>query len=95
VVKGIEGYLAGRVMERKPFGSDLKNIILSVTTGAIVLAAGYFLGEAFILKLFVKSFGYAAALAELPLNILQGAISAVVACLIAVILKKTGVDRYI
>lgn len=89
VVKGLEGFIAGTIASsagtKKP-GEARK--IMSVAAGVLIMVAGYFIGEAYILTLFDKTFGYAVAVTELPLNLLQGGISAVVGYLLAAVLCK-------
>jgi uncharacterized membrane protein len=62
--------------------------VIGILTGCIVMIAGYFFFEAVLLGLFDKTFGYAAAAAELPINSLQGAISAVVGYVLVTILDN-------
>jgi hypothetical protein len=44
----------------------------AVCVGALVMVAGYFLSEMYILKIFCDTFGYTSAITELPANLLQG-----------------------
>ena len=61
--------------------------------GTAVMIVGYFLAEAFILQIFDKSFGIAAAVGELPANFLQGGLSVVLARLIVESLRKARFIR--
>ncbi|HHW31985.1 MAG TPA: ECF transporter S component [Clostridiaceae bacterium] len=96
IVKGLEGYVAGKIA----FHKDCEKVeefrkVFAVIIGAVAMASGYFIGEAYFLGLFDSTFGLTAAVAELPLNLIQGGISAVVGYVLASILEKTGVSKYI
>lgn len=71
VIKGLEGYLVGLVVLR---GVSRKTLLLAWVIGGLILVGGYFLSETyFIAWIFGASpyTGIAAALGELPINILQ------------------------
>ncbi len=94
IVKGLEGYVAGvlthsQVSESR---SELRKI-MAVVAGAAVMVAGYFFAELWILKIFDDSFGYAAAITELPFNLIQGGISAVVGYILTSLLSVVGIKR--
>jgi len=76
IVKGLEGYIAGRVYGN---GNGKGRLMAALVAGACVMVAGYFLGEATVLALFDRVFGFGAAVAELPFNLLQGGISVALA----------------
>lgn len=82
VVKGVEGVLMGLVAGR---GNRTPRAVAALVVGIIVLVGGYYLFEALIYPLLARQvpfFGVtdaAAALAEVLPNLLQGAISAVIA----------------
>jgi uncharacterized membrane protein len=62
---------------------------LFVCLGAAFMAFGYFVAEATVLRLFDgDAFGWTAAVTELPVNLLQGGISAILAHIIAATLRK-------
>lgn len=63
-------------------------LALSLAVGAIIMVAGYFFGEAYILSLFDKAFGLAAAAGELVPNLIQGGLSAVLAYFLILVLSK-------
>jgi uncharacterized membrane protein len=70
-VKGFEGYVVGLIASR---GLARKSLLLAWVTGGLILVGGYFLSETyFIAWIFGASqyTGVAAALGELPINILQ------------------------
>jgi uncharacterized membrane protein len=75
IVKGAEGFIVGRLFS----GSRQSGVMLKMAAGAAVMATGYFLAEAFILPVIDPAFGAAAAITELPVNLLQGGASAVIA----------------
>ena len=100
VVKGMEGLAVGLIAAKyrrdhletgraSPFNF---NLILALVVGALIMVAGYFSGEAFILSLFDRAFGLAAAAAELPANLLQGALSAILGYVLVLLLNKAGAD---
>jgi hypothetical protein len=61
---------------------------LFVCLGAATMVAGYFVAEATVLRLFDSgAFGWAAAVTELPVNLIQGCVSAILARIIAASLK--------
>jgi uncharacterized membrane protein len=62
IIKGLEGLLSGSLRRRRL-------ALLGPIIGAIVMAGGYFIAEAFM---FSGKIGLAAAISELPFNILQG-----------------------
>ena len=92
IEKGLEGFVAGTIAspggDMSPGG--LRRIAASVA-GAAVMVAGYFAAEAFILGFFNKEFGITAAVLELPVNLMQGGISAVVGYILSVLLLKVNV----
>jgi len=71
MIKGLEGYVVGLVVRR---GLSRKSLLLSWLAGGLVLVVGYFLSESYFISwVFGASpyTGVAAALGELPINILQ------------------------
>lgn len=94
VVKGLEGFIVGSIAagEAGEKAGEARKI-LAVIAGALVMVAGYFIGEACILGAFDKTLGLTAALTELPLNLLQGGISTVVGYVLVTLLEKVGVRR--
>lgn len=94
VVKGLEGYITGVIGDG---GSSLKGgafiRIAAVAAGALTMVAGYFLAEMYVLGLFDDAFGAAAALTELPLNLVQGGVSAAVGYVLVGVLEHVGVRK--
>lgn len=81
IVKGLEGYIAGKILETK-LGQD-KPIIATVI-GGVWMAFGYYFAEIFM-------YGAKAALASIPGNLMQGLLGAVAAVVLFGALKKTKV----
>lgn len=70
VIKGLEGFLAGSITNRK----NLRRDVFGWLVGAIVMVSGYFLAEAYMM-----GFGVPAALVEVPGNLMQVLSGAIVA----------------
>ena len=94
VVKGVEGGVVG-LLGWKSRGAGRPVVALSA--GIAILVAGYYIFEAFIypaMATAIPFFGVTdakAALAEIPLNLLQGILSAVVAYgIVRVFYRKEG-----
>ncbi|MGE5614835.1 MAG: ECF transporter S component [Bacillota bacterium] len=101
IVKGIEGLAVGVIITRKQAASSGASdrqgdsgvpshfrLVLAVAAGAIIMIAGYFLAEAFILGMFDEAFGLAAAASELLPNLLQGVSSAILAYILIIIFSR-------
>jgi len=100
IVKGLEGYVIGKIIHDRKQEKDLsKNRelrkIVGLIAGALVMVAGYFIAEMTVLKIFDPAFGYAAAIAELPFNLIQGGVSVVIGYLLTAILQKTSIRVFI
>ncbi|HOJ11675.1 MAG TPA: ECF transporter S component [Clostridiales bacterium] len=67
--------------------------VIAVIAGALIMVAGYFIAELSILKLFDSTFGYTAAISELPFNFIQGGVSVVLGYVLSSLLEKAGVHR--
>lgn len=97
VVKGIEGLVVGMIAVkyiRSKEGRHTASLVAALVVGAIIMVAGYFSGEAFILSIFDRTFGVTAAAGELVANLIQGGLSAVVAYFLILVLSKVGVQKY-
>ncbi len=81
IVKGIEGYIAGTLLE-KNIGK--KSPILAMVISGIWMAFGYYLAEIFM-------YGGKAALASVPANLIQGLTGAVTSVLLFMSLKRTKI----
>ena len=93
VVKGIEGALIGLLAGKRP---RTMGAVVALGVGVAVLVGGYYLFEAVVYPLLARRIPFfgvtdaAAALAEIVPNLLQGAISAVIAFGIWKILARRG-----
>ncbi len=70
-------------------------LIVALAVGAIIMVAGYFTAEAFLLGIFDETFGWTAAVTELLPNSLQGGLSAVLSYGLILLISKMGIDKYI
>ena len=87
IVKGLEGYVVGRIAN----GNRRGRMLIALGTGVFIMVAGYFMAEATILSLFDSTFGIGAAIVELPVNLLQGGISIVIARVAIEGLRRAGI----
>lgn len=81
IVKGLEGYIAGTLLETKL--GQRKPILPTMIAGAW-MAFGYYMAEMFM-------YGGVAALASVPGNLMQGGLGAVMAVILYTALKKTRI----
>ncbi len=113
IIKGLEGYLAGKIISDKQKEvresgeirgqKELKELkrkyelkkVFAIIVGTAVMVIGYFIAELTILRLFDPTFGYAAAIAELPFNLIQGGVSAVLGYLLSTLLQNAGIEKYL
>lgn len=99
IVKGLEGFAVGALASAaSPAENGRMGALhraLPAITGAVIMVGGYFIAEAFILALFNEGFGLAAAIAELPVNLVQGGLSAVLGCLLSAMLASIKVREMI
>lgn len=79
IVKGLEGYLAGVLLDTS-IGKKMP--ILATVIGGLFMASGYYIAEIFM-------YGAKAALASVPGNIMQGLLGAVVSVILFAALKKS------
>ncbi len=77
IIKGLEGLIAGLISNRKQVWRD----IIAVSVAGTVMVVGYFLAEFFPLQI-----GYAAVV-EIPINILQIVVGALVGVPIALVIR--------
>lgn len=89
IVKGIEGYVTGLIGDKDAGGLGGQAArVTAVVVGVVIMVAGYFVAEAFLLGAFDSTFGWAAARLELPLNLVQGGASAVTGYALTALLSK-------
>lgn len=94
IIKGIEGFLCGLIVKKNENGKiNSLSLVISVVVSAAWMVLGYFLYEYKIIGiLFMNSeHGIAAALPNLPGNIIQGTVSAIVSILLIAAIKRTNV----
>jgi uncharacterized membrane protein len=85
VIKGLEGLLAGLITNRKSLSRDA--LAVCVAGGEMIL--GYFLAELFVLPVWgVTGWGWVGAMGELPGNIGQILIGAVVGVPVAYVVRR-------
>ncbi|WP_313562837.1 ECF transporter S component [Ruminiclostridium cellobioparum] len=94
IVKGIEGYVVGAIAHKKADqGPDYIRRIIAVAAGAIIIVAGYFILELTFYRMIDDSLAVAAIISEVPGNLVQGGVSAVIAYIFIAILDKTNVMK--
>jgi uncharacterized membrane protein len=79
IIKGLEGFLAGIITNRKNVFRD----ILAVVVAGSEMIAGYFLAELYVLQ-----WGLGGALAEVPTNITQIVIGGLIGIPVARIVRE-------
>ncbi|ADQ05056.1 protein of unknown function DUF1393 [Caldicellulosiruptor owensensis OL] len=92
VIKGLEGFICGLIFEKLERKKKWASFIISTMLSGIFMALGYFLSEACVLKYLSSAlninrdlqFGLKVALANLPFNLLQGTLSAIISIILAV-----------
>ncbi len=87
IIKALMGIVALLVYKLFARVSSLLRYLLSGVAAELVMIAGYFIYEAFVL-----SFGFA-ALTSIPFNAIQGAIAVIVALIIHKILEKAKLTK--
>lgn len=85
VVKGLEGYLAGWILETK-LGKKMP--IVATVVGGVFMAFGYYVAEVFL-------YGPIASLASLPGNLVQGLFGAVSSMILYNGIKKVDKNNLI
>ncbi|WP_313758268.1 ECF transporter S component [Tissierella sp.] len=83
IVKGLEGYIAGKLLETK---LCQRTPIIATTVGGVWMAFGYYFAEIFM-------YGAKAAVASIPGNLMQGLLGAVTAVVLYRLLKKTRITN--
>lgn len=79
IVKGIEGFVAGALLETN-IGKKIP--LVPTLIGAVVMAIGYYIAEIFL-------YGSGAAIVAIPGNLTQGVVGAITAILLYTALKKS------
>lgn len=81
--------------EQRPNGIKGKGVIAAIAAGAVIMIAGYFAAEAFILGYFDHTFGFAAAVSEVLPNVIQGGLSAILGYVLIMLLSKVDAWEFI
>jgi len=90
IVKGLEGYIVGLIANKKSDKAPSNNRrIISLVVGALVMASGYFIFEFTIIRFYDKTLAITAIVAELPGNLIQGAVSAIVAYAFVAVIDRS------
>ena len=94
IVKGLEGYIVGIIANKKSEKVSSRTIqIISLVAGALIMVFGYFIFQATVLTFFDETLGFAAAVAELPGNLIQGAVSAIIAYSFITLINKSNISK--
>lgn len=91
VIKGLIAFTAAlifRALSKKSVKMRVPGLIIGAVSGEIVMIMGYFLYDALIL-----GFGFAPTLLNMPLNLVQGALGAVIGVALMPIILKTGLQK--
>lgn len=88
LVRGIMGYIVGRISEKREGKSILYNI-LGITIAGIWMIIGYYFTEVILYGNFI------APITSIPGNLTQIIIGGVLGIPLAVMIKKSNVDKYI
>lgn len=92
IVKGLEGYIIGTIANKS--NNDRKSIIrriVSLVVGVLVMTAGYFVFELVIVRLIDENLAVMTIVTELPGNLIQGAVSALLAYAFVTVINRTNV----
>lgn len=79
IIKGLEGYLVGIIVNKS---NTISRNIFSISIGIVVMVIGYFLAGAILKGSFIVS------AASIPSNIVQGIVSMIIAVPLALSLKN-------
>lgn len=94
IVKGLEGYIVGAIANKNSDkASSNINRIISLVVGALVMVVGYFIFELTVIRLIDKSLAVTAVVSELPGNLIQGTISAIVAYAFVTVIDKSNLVK--
>ncbi len=92
IVKGLEGYIVGAIANKS--NNDTKSVIRRITAlavGVLVMASGYFIFELVVLRLIDKNLALMTIVTELPGNLIQGAVSALLAYVFITVINRTNI----
>ncbi len=92
IVKGLEGYIVGAIANKS--NNDRISVIrriISLAVGIAIMAFGYFIFEFSVVRLLDKELALVAIITELPGNLIQGAVSAVLAYTFITLINRTNI----
>ncbi len=89
IIKGIEGYIIGVIGSRKNGIPSRLRQTVAVVAGGLEMVLGYFLYQVTVMRAINPTLGMASIIADLPGNLVQGALSAVLALIFLAVLFRT------
>ncbi|KNY26632.1 protein of unknown function DUF1393 [Pseudobacteroides cellulosolvens ATCC 35603 = DSM 2933] len=89
IVKGLEAFVVALLLGDKGAKNSIKTAA-AVAIGAFIMVAGYFIAEGYILSFVDKNLGLAAAVTNLPFNLVQGCLSGVTAFFLFKVMAKAN-----
>lgn len=92
IIKGLEGLVIGLLVKRDSKKSTV-TLAIYCTIGAVIMAGGYFLSEAFIINRFFDGYGTALAITNLPFNAIQGSLSVISAVALSKVFEKNKLEN--
>ena len=97
IVKGIEGYIVGTIAYSA--GNNSKGEfrrIIAVLVGSLIMVAGYFIADMYIMGFLGQNAGYAAAVANfIPVNLTQGIVCSVLGYTLITLLERSNIRKII
>jgi uncharacterized membrane protein len=90
IVKGLEGYVTGLIAEKCSKIPYNARKIISLAAGILVMVIGYFVFELTIVRLIDRSLAFTIIAAELPGNLIQGIVSAVMAYVFIIFIDRSN-----
>jgi len=93
IVKGLEGFVVGAIANKNGNVPSFISKIIALASGVLTMVAGYFFFELTLIRLFDKSLAATAVIAELPGNLIQSVVSAIVAYALVAIIDKTNIIK--
>ncbi len=89
IIKGIEGYIIGAIGSNKNGVPSRMRQAVAVTAGGLEMVLGYFLYQVTVMRAINPTLGMASIIADLPGNLIQGGLSAVLALIFLTVLFRT------
>jgi len=96
IVKGLEGFVIGAIASYsgKKLPGEVQKL-LAVVIGAAIMVTGYFLTDFYLIGLLGESFGYAIAVKNLPVNLVQAGATSTVGYILSTMLAKANAGRFV